>query len=59
MKQLFRGKRIRPTDKDLVFYTALISLLLVSLLVICCLDIGQIAGNQLAGRAPLPDSTGM
>ena len=34
MKQLFpRGKRIRPTDKDLVFYTALASLLPVFLLV--------------------------
>ena len=35
MKQLFpRGKRIRPTDKDLVFYTALASLLPVFLLVV-------------------------
>ena len=35
MKQLFsRGKRIRPTDKDLVFHTALSALLPVFLLVI-------------------------
>lgn len=41
MKQLFpRGKRIRPTDKDLVFHTALASLLPVFLLV----HIRQIAG---------------
>ena len=34
MKQLFpRGKRIRPTDKDLVFHTALAALFPVFLLV--------------------------
>ena len=34
MKQLFpRGKRIRPTDKDLVFHTALEQLFIVST---CC-----------------------
>ena len=37
MKQLFtRGKRIRPTDKDLVFHTALSALLPVFLLVVFC-----------------------
>ena len=59
MKQLFpRGKRIRPTDKDLVFHTALAALL-------PCLPAGCPAvsypadcWNQLAGSAPLPDSTG-
>ena len=35
MKQLFpRGKRIRPTDKDLVFHTALAALLPVFLLIV-------------------------
>ena len=35
MKQLFpRGKRIRPTDKDLVFHTALAALFPVFLLVV-------------------------
>lgn len=34
MKQLFpRGKRIRPTDKDFVFHTALAALFPVFLLV--------------------------
>ena len=47
MKQLFpRGKRIRPTDKDLVFYTALASLLPVFLLVVLMFHIGQIAGTN-------------
>ena len=47
MKQLFpRGKRIRPTDKDLVFYTALASLLPVFLLVVLLFHIGQIAGTN-------------
>ena len=33
MKQLFpRGKRIRPTDKDLVFHTALAALFPIFLL---------------------------
>ena len=44
MKQLFpRGKRIRPTDKDLVFHTALASLLPVFLLVVLLFHIRQIA----------------
>ena len=51
MKQLFpRGKRIRPTDKDLVFYTALASLLPVFLLVVLLFHIGQIAGTNWQGK---------
>lgn len=47
MKQLFpRGKRIRPTDKDLVFHTALASLLPVFLLVVLLFHIRQIAGTD-------------
>lgn len=47
MKQLFpRGKRIRPTDKDLVFHTALASLLPVFLLVVLLFHIRQIAGTN-------------
>ena len=43
MKQLFpRGKRIRPTDKDLVFYTALASLLPVVVRQIRCTSSMQI-----------------
>ena len=43
MKQLFpRGKRIRPTDKDLVFHTALAALFPVFLL----FHIRQIAGTN-------------
>ena len=42
MKQLFpRGKRIRPTDKDLVFHTALAALFPVFLLVVLLFHIGQ------------------
>ena len=45
MKQLFpRGKRIRPTDKDLVFHTALAALFPVFLLVVLLFHIRQIAG---------------
>ena len=44
MKQLFpRGKRIRPTDKDLVFHTALAALFPVFLLVVLLFHIRQIA----------------
>ena len=47
MKQLFpRGKRIRPTDKDLVFHTALAALFPVFLLVILLFHIRQIAGTN-------------
>ena len=47
MKPFFpRGKRIRPTDKDLVFYTALASLLPVFLLVVLLFHIRQIAGTN-------------
>jgi len=47
MKQLFhRGKRIRPTDKDLVFHTALASLFPVFLLVVLLFHIRQIAGTN-------------
>ena len=47
MKQLFpRGKRIRPTDKDLVFHTALAALLPVFLLVVLLFHIRQIAGTN-------------
>ena len=50
MKQLFpRGKRIRPTDKDLVFHTALAALFPVFLLVILMFHIRQIAGYETAG----------
>ena len=46
MKQLFpRGKRIRPTDKDLVFHTALAALFPVFLLVVLLFHIRQIAGT--------------
>ena len=59
MKQLFpRGKRIRPTDKDLVFHTALASLFPVFLLVVLLFHIRADCRNQLAGSVPLPDSTG-
>ena len=59
MKQLFlRGKRIRPTDKDLVFHTALAALFPVFLLVVLLFHIRQIAGTKLAGSVPLTDSTG-
>lgn len=59
MKQLFpRGKRIRPTDKDLVSHTALAALFPVFLLVVLLFHTGQIAGSQLAGSVPLPDNTG-
>ena len=44
MKQLFpRGKRIRPTVKDLVFYTALASLPSFFLLVVLLFHFAQIA----------------
>ena len=47
MKQLFpRGKRIRPTDKDLVFHTALAALSPVFLLVVLLFHIRQIAGTN-------------
>ena len=47
MKQLFpRGKRIRPTDKDLVFHTALAALFPIFLLVILLFHIRQIAGTN-------------
>lgn len=47
MKQLFpRGKRIRPTDKDLVFHTALAALFPVFLLVVLLFHIRQIAGTN-------------
>ena len=47
MKQLFpRGKRIRPTDKDLVFHTALAALFPVFLLVVLLFHTGQIAGTN-------------
>ena len=47
MKQLFpRGKRIRPTDKDLVFHTALAALFPVFLLVVLLFHIRQIAGTD-------------
>lgn len=47
MKQLFpRGKRIRPTDKDLVFHTALATLFPVFLLVVLLFHIRQIAGTN-------------
>ena len=47
MKQLFpRGKRIRPTDKDLVFHTALAVLFPVFLLVVLLFHIRQIAGTN-------------
>ena len=45
MKQLFpRGKRIRPTDKDLVFHTALAALSPVFMLVVLLFHIRQISG---------------
>ena len=47
MKQLFpRGKRIHPTDKDLVFHTALAALFPVFLLVFLLFHIRQIAGTN-------------
>ena len=47
MKQLFpRGKRIRPTDKDLVFHAALAALFPVFLLVVLLFHIRQIAGTN-------------
>ena len=47
MKQLFpRGKRIHPTDKDLVFHTALAALFPVFLLVVLLFHIRQIAGTN-------------
>ena len=47
MKQLFpRGKRIRPTDKDLVSHTALAALFPVLLLVVLLFHTGQIAGTN-------------
>ena len=47
MKQLFpRGKRIRPTDKDLVFHTALAALFPVFLLVVLLFHIRQIVGTD-------------
>ena len=47
MKQPFpRGKRIRPTDKDLVFHTALAALFPIFLLVILLFHIRQIAGTN-------------
>ena len=47
MKQLFpRGKRIRPTDKDLVSHTALAALVPVFLLVVLLFHTGQIAGTN-------------
>ena len=43
MKQLFpRGKRIRPTDKDLVFHTALAALFPVFLLVVLLFHTGRL-----------------
>ena len=57
MKQLFpRGKRIRPTDKDLVFHTALAALFPVFLLVVLLFHTD--CRSQLAGSVPLPDNTG-
>ena len=47
MKPFFpRGKRIRPTDKDLVFHTALAALFPVFLLVVLLFHIRQIAGTN-------------
>ena len=47
MKQLFpRGKRIHPTDKDLVFHTAFAALFPVFLLVVLLFHIQQIAGTN-------------
>lgn len=59
MKRLFpRGKRIRPTDKDLVFHTALVCP--VPCLPAGCPAVSYPANcrNQLAGSVPFPDSTG-
>ncbi len=59
MKQLFpRGKRIRPTDKDLVFHTALAALFPVFLLVVLLFHIRQIARTNWQESVPLPDNTG-
>ena len=41
-----RGRRIRPTDKDLVFHTALAALIPVFLLVVLLFHTGQIAGTN-------------
>ena len=58
MKQLFpRGKRIRPTDKDLVFHTALAALFPVFLLVVLLFHIRQIAGTDWQ-EVSLSHSTG-
>ena len=47
MKPFFpRGKRIRPTDKDLVFHTSLAALFPVFLLVVLLFHIRQIAGTN-------------
>ena len=47
MKQLFpRGKRIHPTDKDLVFHTAFAALFPVFLLVVLLFHIQQIVGTN-------------
>ena len=47
MKQLFpRGKRIHPTDKDLVFHTAIAALFPVFLLVFLLFHTEQIAGTN-------------
>ncbi len=59
MKQLFpRGKRIRPTDKDLVSHTALAALFPVFLLVVLAVSYRADCRSQLAGSVPLPDNTG-
>ena len=59
MKQLFpRGKRIRPTDKDLVSHTALAALFPVFLLVVLLFHTGQIAGANWQEVSLSPDNTG-
>ena len=47
MKQLFpRGKRIRPTDKDLVSHTALAALFPVFLLVVISGKLSEPTGRK-------------
>ena len=57
MKQLFpRGKRIHPTDKDLVFHTAFAALFPVCSWSI--LFMSATSQRTLAGSDPLPNNTG-
>ncbi len=50
MKQrVFRGKRIRPSDKDLVFHFTVASLLPIFLLVVGLFHVKTIQAGQLAG----------